>query len=91
MLLAVAVLRYDTASIKFCKKKKKEKRNEELKELKVWFTFVRVAQNSRYLVQFYYFHYFFFTISLFVLISRNTSIFVPCACYRPQDSGAVVE
>ena len=35
--------------------------------------------------------FFFFTISLFVLISRNTSIFVPCACYRPQDSGAVVE
>ena len=31
------------------------------------------------------FPYFF---SLFVLISRNTSIFV--ACYRPQDSSAVV-
>ena len=61
MLLAVAVLRYDTASIKFWKKKKKkEKRNEELKGLKVWFTFVRVAQNSRHLIQFYYFHYFFF-------------------------------
>ena len=35
----------------------------------------RVAQNSRYLISFYYFHLF-FPISLFVLISRNTSIFV---------------
>ena len=73
--MAVAVLHYETASIKFCKQKK-ETRNDGFKGLKVWCTFVRVAQNFRYLISFYYFHLFFFTISLFVLISRNTSIFV---------------
>ena len=76
MLTAVAVLHYETVSIKFCKQKK-ETRNEGFKGLKVWCTFVRVAQNLRYLISFYYFHlFFFFTISSFVLISRNTSIFV---------------
>ena len=76
MLLAVAVLRYDTASIKFCKKKKKEKRNEELKGLKVSFTFVRVAQNSRHLIQFYYFHFFFFLLFRCLSLFRETPRFL---------------
>ena len=88
MLMAVAVLHYETASIKFCKQKK-ETRNEGFKGLKVWCTFLQSCSKFPLLDLILLFPSFFSPISLFVLISRNTSIFV--ACYRPQDSSAVVE
>ena len=52
--------------------------------IKVCFTFVRAAQisvtSSHFIISI------FFTVSFFVLISRNTSIFE--ACYRLRDSSA---
>ena len=75
MLLAAAVLHYETASIKFCKQKKRR----EMRDLRDSKSGVHLLELLKIPVTWSHCIisiFFFFTFSLFVPIARNTSIFV---------------